>query len=68
MDNITAQERRRQARERELEADMAVASDLMGGMGVEDGVLAYNPTIPSSSTDKTTAAIQLKQRCKSSVK
>jgi translation initiation factor 3 subunit J len=45
MDNITAQERRRQARERELEADMAVASDLMGGMGVEDGELAYNPII-----------------------
>jgi len=37
MDTLTAQERRRQARERELEADMAVAAELMGGMGNDDG-------------------------------
>ena len=36
MDTLTIQERRRMAREREMEADMAVASDLMGGMSVED--------------------------------
>ena len=38
MDTTTAQEKRRIARERELEADMATASDLMGSTGVEDGM------------------------------
>jgi hypothetical protein len=46
MDNITTQEKRRQARERELEADMAVAAELMGGLGNDDGRsprLSYPP-------------------------
>jgi hypothetical protein len=34
---MTAQERRRIAREREIEADLAAAADLMGSTGMEDG-------------------------------
>lgn len=35
MDERTEQDRRREAREKELEADLAVASDLMGDMSVD---------------------------------
>ncbi len=37
IDERTEQDRRREAREKELEADLAVASDLMGGMEVSAG-------------------------------
>lgn len=39
IDERTEQDRRREARERELEADLAVASDLMGDMEVGTGEL-----------------------------
>lgn len=41
MDTMTTQEKRRIARERELEADMAAAVDLMGATGVEDGMTCF---------------------------
>lgn len=37
IETLTEQERRRIARERELESDMAAAADLMGSTGIEDG-------------------------------
>lgn len=37
IDERTEQDRRREAREKELAADLAVASDLMGGMEVSAG-------------------------------
>lgn len=38
MYTMTEQERRRLAREKEQEADLAVASDLMGAIDVGDGL------------------------------
>lgn len=48
IDERTEQDRRREAREKELEADLAVAADLMGDMSVDTGaalkaVVAANP-------------------------
>lgn len=40
METRTEQDRRREAREKELEADLASAADLMGSTGVEDGAWA----------------------------
>jgi translation initiation factor 3 subunit J len=37
IETLTEQDRRRIARERELESDMAAAADLMGEAGLEDG-------------------------------
>lgn len=37
IDALTEQDRRRIARERELESDLAAAADLMGGASVQDG-------------------------------
>jgi hypothetical protein len=37
IETLTEQDRRRIARERELESDLAAAADLMGSTGVEDG-------------------------------
>jgi hypothetical protein len=45
IETLTEQDRRRIARERELESDLAAAADLMGSTGVEDGKLSR----PSSS-------------------
>lgn len=45
IDTMTTQEKRRLARERELEEDMAAAADLMGATGVEDGKAHLNPLL-----------------------
>ena len=43
MDTMTMQEKRRIAREREQEADMAAAADLMGTTSVEDSASEIFP-------------------------
>lgn len=44
MDTRTAQERAREARMREMEADLETAADLMGDSGVQDGTSASCPS------------------------
>lgn len=53
IDGRTEQDRRREARERELEADLAVASDLMGDLEVSTGEWAVRANLqhPNMSTD-----------------
>ncbi|KAL7423415.1 Translation initiation factor 3 subunit J component [Cryptotrichosporon argae] len=52
MDEMTEQERRRLAREKELEADMAVAADLLGGATLEDRNDAIKAALTATATTK----------------
>ncbi|CAK9779327.1 translation initiation factor eIF3 subunit [Cutaneotrichosporon oleaginosum] len=59
IDERTEQDRRREAREKELEADLAVASDLMGGMEVSTSdalkaALSANPKTKADFTELST--------------
>ncbi|WVQ74828.1 hypothetical protein IAR50_004435 [Cryptococcus sp. DSM 104548] len=62
MDHMTEQDRRRLAREKEQEADLAVAADLMGGLDVGDSgddLKAVLNARPSTKDDFTTLSRQV---------
>ncbi|ODN92768.1 translation initiation factor 3 subunit J [Cryptococcus wingfieldii CBS 7118] len=62
MDHLTEQDRRRLAREKEQEADLAVASDLMGGLdvgGSSDNLKAVLNSRPSTKDDFTKLSQQV---------